>query len=434
MRRTRLRSWQLGLAGLLIGLLVATAVGAPGPRLVRLTFYYPVGVAGPLARVIDEMVAEFNRQTPDVEVVAVYSGDYDPTMQKVQTAVMAGNPPDIAIVEISEMPTLLAMDAIIPLDSYARAEGREWLRDFFPAFLQNSYSDGRFYAVPFQRSTPVLYWNKDAFKEVGLDPETPPATWEDLEDYAKRLVKRDAAGGVQRWGVTISGGWNDWLFEAFVRQNGGVLLDYGRRQLRLDSPEAVEALRFWVRLTNELKVAPPHSTWASTPPDFVAGRTAMLYHSTGILTFLKNSARFPFGVAFLPRKKQYAVEVGGGNFYVFKKIPKAHQDAAWRFIRWMVTPERAARWSMASGYIAVRRSAYEVPAMKEFVTKNPEYLVAREQLRYAYGKIMAPNFQRLREILKRALDDATGGRVAPEVALRRAQQEAEQALGAWLKR
>jgi sn-glycerol 3-phosphate transport system substrate-binding protein len=427
--------WMVSVLVLLTGLVVgAAAVGAPAPRLIRLTFYYPVGVAGPLARVIDEMVGEFNKQTPDVEVVPVYSGDYDPTMQKVQTAVMGGNPPDIAIVEISEMPSLLAMDAIVELDAYVRGEGSGWLRDFFPAFLQNSYSDGKFYAVPFQRSTPVFYWNKDAFKDAGLDPDRPPATWEELEDYARKLVKRDAAGTVQRWGVTISGGWNDWLFEAFVRQNGGELLNYERRQLRFDTPEAVEALRFWVKLTNDLKVAPPHSTWASTPPDFVAGRTAMLYHSTGILTFLKNSARFPFGVAFMPRKKQYGAEVGGGNFYVFKRIPKAHQDAAWRFIRWMVTPERAAQWSMASGYIAVRRSAYDVPAMKEFVDKNPEYLVARDQLQYASGKIMAPNFQRLREILKRALDDATGGRVAPDAALRRAQQEAEAVLGAWLRR
>lgn len=429
-------SRRTGIALIRVGLLAATAavLAAPAPRLVRLTFYYPVGVAGPLARVIDEMVAEFNKQTPDIEVVPVYSGDYDPTMQKVQTAVMAGNPPDVAVVEISEMPTLLAMNALINLDGYVRAEGRAWLQDFFPAFLQNSYSEGRFYAVPFQRSTPVFYWNKEAFAEAGLDPDRPPTTWDELEEYARKLVRRDAAGNVQRWGVTISGGWNDWLFEAFVRQNGGELLSYERRSLRFNSPEAIEALRFWVKLTNELKVAPPHSTWASTPPDFVAGRTAMLYHSTGILTFLKNSAKFAFGVAFQPRKKRYGVEVGGGNFFIFREIPKVRQDAAWRFIRWMVTPERAAHWSMASGYIAVRRSAYELPAMKEFVAKNPEYLVARDQLQYAFGKMMAPNFQRLREILKRALDDATGGRVAPDVALYRAQEEAERALAGWLRK
>ncbi len=414
--------------------LATAALAAPGPALVRLTFYYPVGVAGPLARVIDEMVAQFNRETPDIEVIPVYSGDYDPTMQKVQTAVMGGNPPDLAIVEISEMPTLLAMDAILPLDSYTRAEGIGWLRDFYPAFLQNSYSDGKFFGVPFQRSTPVFYWNKEAFREAGLDPDRPPSTWDELEDYAQRLTKRDAAGRVERWGVTISGGWNDWLFEAFVRQNGAELLNYQRRQVRFDSAEAIEALRFWVKLTQELKVAPPHSTWASTPPDFVGGRTAMLYHSTGILTFLKNSARFPFGVAFQPRKKQYGTPVGGGNFFVFKNVAKRNQDAAWRFIRWMVAPEKAASWSMASGYVAVRKSAYDVPAMKEFIAKNPEYLVAREQLQYAYGKMMAPNFQRLREILKRALDDATGGRISAEAALRRAQQEAEAVLRGWLRR
>ena len=404
-------------------------------RLVRLTFYYPVGVAGPLARVIDEMVGRFNAEHPGIEVVPVYAGDYDPTMQKVQTAVMGGNPPDVAIVEISEFPTLLAMNAIIPLDEYVQREGEGYLSDFFPAFLANSFSDGRLYAIPFQRSTPVFYWNKRHFAEAGLDPERPPSTWAELEEYAKALVKRDArSGNVERWGVTISGGWNDWLFEAFVRQNGSRLMDFESRTVQFNSDEAIEALEFWVRLTQELKVAPPHSTWASTPPDFVAERTSMLYHSTGILTFLKQSVKFPFGVAFMPAKKSYGAAVGGGNFFIFRGIPKERQDAAWEFVRWMTSPENAAHWSIASGYVATRRSAYEVPRMQEYVKQNPEYLVAREQLAYAYGKMMSPSFQRIREVLKRALDDATGGRVSPKAALDRAQAEAQAVLRGWASR
>ena len=106
---------------LTVAMLPGAAVGR-GQRpeeLIRLTFYYPVGVSGPLATVINTYVDEFNAANPDIEVVPVYTGDYDPTMQKVQTAVMGGNPPDVFIVEISELPTLLAMNACEPLDRFA---------------------------------------------------------------------------------------------------------------------------------------------------------------------------------------------------------------------------------------------------------------------------------------------------------------------------
>ncbi|MCR4425095.1 MAG: ABC transporter substrate-binding protein [Firmicutes bacterium] len=411
-------------------MLVCLSAGA-APKLIRLTFYYPVGVSGPLATVINKYVEEFNTANPDIEVIPVYTGDYDPTMQKVQTAVMGGNPPDVFIVEISELPTLLAMNACEPLDKWV---SKEYLADFFPAFLQNSYSeDGRIWGIPFQRSTPVFYWNKAAFKEAGLDPNVPPRNWRELEDYAKKLVKADAATGeVKRWGVTISGGWNDWLFEAFVIQNGSSLLDYINHKVTLNSPEAVEALEFWVRLTQELKVAPPHSTWASTPTDFVSGRTAMLYHSTGILTFVRTSAPFEYGVAFMPAKKSYGAAVGGGNLHIARGIPDERKQAAWKFVQFLTTPEMAARWSRDSGYVATRQSSYELTEMKQHLAKYPEYAVAREQLAYARGKMMSPVFQKIREIVKTALDEATGGKITPQKSLERAQQQAERLLGNWV--
>lgn len=414
---------------LLAALWFGMAAPALAQQLVRLTFYYPVGVAGPLARVINEMVDEFNAEHPHIEVIPVYSGDYDPTMQKVVTAVRAGNPPDIAVVEISEFATLRAMDAVAPLDEYI-AQEPGYLEGFFPAFLENSIDEGRVYGIPFQRSTPVLYWNKEAFAEAGLDPDRPPTTWEELREYAQKLTVREG-NEVVRWGVTISGGWHDWLFEGFVRQNGAALIDFDNRKVQFNSPEAVEALEFWIDLQRNLKVAPPHSTWASTPPDFVAGKTAMLYHSTGILTFLKDSAPFPFGVAFMPGNKSYGAAVGGGNFFVFKDIPQAHKDAAWEFIRWMTTDERAAAWSMASGYVATRRGSYELPDMKAYLEEHPEYTVARDQLEYAYGKMMSPAFQQIREIVKRALDRAADGQGTPQQVLDEAQAQAERLLRGW---
>ncbi len=413
-----------------VGVLAMVLAAPPAwaaSKLIRLTFYYPVGVAGPLARVIGDMTDRFNKENPGIEVVPVYSGDYDPTLQKVQTAVLAGNPPDIFIVEISELPTLLAMDAVLPLDEYVRkTEGGKYWDDFFPPFRENSLVRGKIWGVPFQRSTPVFYWNKELFKKAGLDPDRPPETWDELRDAARKLTVRDEKSGqVSQWGVTISGGWSDWLFEAFVRQNGGWLINPDGTKVNFTSKEAVEALEFWVDLLHTLKLGPPHSTWASTPPDFVAGQTAMLYHSTGILTFLKNSAKFDFGVAFMPKHKTFGAEVGGGNLMIAKKLPRERQDAAWRFISWMTTAGRAAEWSVASGYVATRKSSYEVPATKEFVAKNPQYLVARDQLKYAFGKMMAPNFQKIREILKKQLDDALDGRTSPKEAMEATQKAVE---------
>lgn len=412
-----------------LSLVLATTVSAQ--QLVRLTFYYPVGVSGPLARVVNEMVEEFNAEHPEIEVVPVYSGDYDPTMQKVVTAARAGNPPDIAVVEVSEFATLLAMDAIEPLNRYLEQDPG-YLDGFYPAFLENGMDQGNVYGIPFQRSTPVLYWNKDAFAEAGLDPDVAPASWDELRDFAQRLTIRDG-DQVSRWGVIISGGWNDWLFEGFVRQNGSALIDFDNRSVHFNSPEAVEALEFWIDLQRNLKVAPPHSTWASTSVDFVAGQTAMLYHSTGILTFLKDSATFPFGVAFMPGHKSYGAAVGGGNFFVFKDIPEAHKDAAWTFIRWMTTDERAAEWSLASGYVATRPGSYELPEMQAYLVEHPEYTVARDQLEFAYGKMMSPAFQQIREIVKRALDRAADGQLTPKQALDEAQAQAERLLRGWTR-
>jgi len=412
---------------LLIVLPVAT--GSAQKKITRLTFYYPVGVSGPLASVINTYVNEFNSANPDIEVVPVYTGDYDPTMQKVQTAVMGGNPPDVFIVEISELPTLLAMNACDSLDDLVT---QEYLSEFFPAFLENSYGqDGKLYCVPFQRSTPVFYWNKEHFREAGLEPNVPPRTWQEVEDFAKQLVKTDAAGQISRWGVTISGGWNDWLFEAFAIQNGNPLLEYRKQRVCLNSSEALEALEFWVKLTNTLKVAPPHSTWASTPTDFVAGRTSMLYHTTGVLTFVRTSAPFDYGVAFMPAQKSYGAAVGGGNLHIAKGIPEENKQAAWRFIEFLTTPEMAARWSRDSGYVATKKTCYDLPDMKAYVEQFPEYGVARDQLEYAGGKMMAPGFQKIREILKTALDEATAGRVPPKEALGDAQRQVEKMLKGW---
>ena len=405
---------------------------------VELSFYYPVSVAGPLAQVIDSMVQAFNSAHPDIHVTPVFSGGYNDTLLKVQAAIMGGTPPDIAILLSTDLFTLKAMDAIMPLDSFIQgdSDGNSYINDFFPALMANSQLGGHTWSIPFQRSTPILYYNKDIFKEVGLDPNKPPTTWDELVTYGKKLLKLNADKTVARWGfeVPFSGGFI-WNFEAFIYQTGcpgcnqvKIVSDDGT-QTYFTSQHILVALQFFKDLSTFYKIMPNgYINWGTVPSDFLAGRAAMVYHSTGSLSYILKNASFNVGVAFMPGLACYGTPTGGGNLYVFKGISQEHQTAAWTFIRWMTSPEKVADWSIASGYIAVRRSAYSTPAMQKFIAANPEYLVARDQLQYAHKEFASYNRSKVTKILFDQLARAVLGEVTPEAALEEAQLQADQVL------
>src|SRR3546814_2927106 len=152
--------------------------------------------------------------------------------------------------------TLIDEDAIVPFDSLARTEAdKAWLDSFYPAFMENSQTGGKTWGIPFQRSTIVMYWNKEAFQEAGLDPETPPQNWNELVEYGQKLTKRDASGNVARWGVQIpSSGFPYWLFQALTTQNDVRLMNAEGTQTFYDDPKVVEALQFWVDLSQKHKI------------------------------------------------------------------------------------------------------------------------------------------------------------------------------------
>jgi sn-glycerol 3-phosphate transport system substrate-binding protein len=328
------------------------------------------------------------------------------------------------------------MDALIPLDKYIEQEGGEsFLANFHKGFLGNAYGrDGKIYGFPFQRSTPILYWNKDMFRAAadklraaGLDPDRAPASWDELVEYAKILTIREG-NQTKQYGLIIPGGWNDWIFEAFSRQNGMQLIKEDGLTVTFNSPENLEALKLWVKLMQELKVCPVLRPWNITPDDFIGGVTAMMYYSTGGMAKIRKIAKFNWGAAFQPMKKQYGTPVGGGDFHIFKGIPKKNQDAAWKFAKFMTRPDMAALWSIESGYVAVNKKSYDLSEMKAFLKKFPQMTVARDQLKYSYPKMMAVNYQLIRNAMTTNLDAALEGKKSPEQALKDAHKLMEEAI------
>lgn len=398
---------------------------------VELTFYYPIAVGGPLTKVIDGYAAEFEKANPGVKVKPIYAGNYDDARIKALAALKAGQPAQISVLFSIDIYELLEQDVIVPWDEAATtADDKAWLKSFYPALMMNGTYKNKVYGIPFQRSTIVLYWNKEAFKEAGLDPEKAPANWTEMTAMAQKLMKKDASGNVQRWGVMVpSTGYAYWMFQAFARQNGQDLMNRDGNQTNYAHPDVIGALQYWRDLGAKHKVMPEGTVeWGTLRQAFTEGKTAMMWHTTGNLTAVKGSAKFPFGVAMLPASKQRGSPTGGGNFYLFKKTTPEERKAALAFVKFMTAPERAADWSMATGYVATSPAAYDTPKLKAYAAEFPPAVVARDQFQYATPELSTFQTGRVRKLLDDAIQASLTGQKQPADALKAAQAEADRLL------
>jgi sn-glycerol 3-phosphate transport system substrate-binding protein len=423
----QVRRW---LAGFAAAAVAATAF-AQAP--VEVSFFYPVAVGGPITKTIDGYAADFEKENPGIKLKPIYTGSYQDSITKALTAVKSGEPPVTSILLSTDMFSLIDEDAIVPFDELVKTpDDQAWLKSFYPAFMENSQTGGKTWGIPFQRSTIVLYYNKEAFKEAGLDPNKAPVNWKEMAEFGEKLTKRDASGKVTQWGVQIpSSGFPYWLFQGLAIENGVNLMNAAGTEVYYDKPEVIAALQYWVDLVKKYKVHPEGIVeWGTTPKDFFERKVAMMWTTTGNLTNVKNNAKFDFGVAMLPAGKQRGSPTGGGNFYLFKKSTPAQREAAFKFIRWVTTPARAAQWGIETGYVAVRADAWDTPVMKQYVAGFPAAAVARDQLPYAKAELSTHDNQRVTKALNDGLQAALLGTKTPEAAMKDAQREADRILKA----
>jgi sn-glycerol 3-phosphate transport system substrate-binding protein len=402
---------------------------------VSLRYYYPVGVSGPLNKLMTEMVNDFNGSHPGIRVEPVFAGNYVETMAKAMTAVMGGTPPDVAVLDTPELFSLLDRNAIIPLDDFiAQSGGKAWIDDFYQALLLNARTNGHVYSIPWQRSTPIFYYNKDMFRKAGLDPSRAPKNWTELVEYAQKLTIRDSSGNVTQWGVEAPvADTSPWVIQGFLIEAGAKYFDTSNgKWVKFNSPEAVRALQFILDLQNKYKVHPPGPTgkpfWDQVPQDFILQKVAMIYTTTGNMTFIRTNAKFEWNAGFMPADKQYGAPTGGGSFYIFDKIPRERQTAAWTFIRWMTEPQQAARWSIGTGYVPIRKTELSAPAFKDYLKQVPQALTATLQLRVAGEQMTIHDVDQIGVLLVTAIQAAQTGRLSPQAALDQAQRDATQIL------
>ena len=243
---------------------------------------------------------------------------------------------------------------------------------------------------------------------------------------SKKLTKSDGT----QWGLMIpSTGYPYWMFSALSMQNDQVLMSGSGDQTYFNDPKVVEALSFWKDLGSKHGVMPKGMIeWGTLRQNFLEGRTAMMWHSTGNLSTVKKNAKFDFGVAMLPAGKRRGTPTGGGNFYIFKSSSEEERAASLKFVRYMTSPDSSAAWSVATGYMGISPESYKTDTLKDYIKEFPPAAVARDQLEFATAELATYQAGRIRKGLDDAIQAALIGTKSPEEALSEAQGTAERIL------
>jgi sn-glycerol 3-phosphate transport system substrate-binding protein len=406
----------------------------------KIVFWHAMG--GTNGEAVNKLVADFNSSQSKIQVEAIFQGTYDDALSKLNTALASNSAP--AVVQVYDIGQRFMIDSgeIVPVQSFVDRDKFE-LGDFEPAVLNYYKVEGKLYSMPFNSSSSILYYNKDAFKEAGLDPEKPPKTFEEVTDFAKKLVKKDASGATVRYGFhqSIYG----WLFEQYMAVSGGLFADNGNgrekraTKLVFNDEKGKAILDWWKAGVDGGYFWNPGVDNDGSANAFNAGKSAMYVESTARLRGHINATqgKFQVGTGRYPRPANAPATggniIGGASVYLMKSRPAAEQNAAWEFLKFCTSPKSQADWQAATGYYPVVKKAYDEPVSKQWATTYPQFLTAVDQIRTApqntatAGAVIGV-FPEGRRRIQKAIEELLLGRSSSKEALDAAATELNAAL------
>ncbi|HOX31217.1 MAG TPA: ABC transporter substrate-binding protein [Spirochaetales bacterium] len=404
-----MKRWQVAL----LALLAAGTFAAAAP--VKIDFWYSMGGAN--GDLIQSMVKDFNEANKDVVVTATYQGNYYDTSAKIQAAVASNTTPNVSMVVDMHNAMFASAGVLADLGPFMKRDKVD-VNDFIPGLLDWSFYEGKTVSLPFNRSTPLFYFNKDHLREAGLD-ENGPKTWEELRSYARKLTRKG-----ERFGFSCP--IDIWFYLGMVFQNGGEVLAPDGKHIGFNNDIGTKPIVFWREMIDEgiMKMPPgkEYNAWDVAMQDFLNGKTSMIMTSTGYLYGILSSAKgkFDVGTGYLPRAKQYGTPTGGANVAVIANKPAQEIEASWRFVKYLTDVPQVIRFSQKSGYMTSRKSAVAGPEMQAFFKGNPQFKTAIDQLYEAAKKRPAhPNYPQLDKIIMDEIQRAVIDRsYAPEQALK----------------
>jgi sn-glycerol 3-phosphate transport system substrate-binding protein len=321
------------------------------------------------------IVRMFNESQQDVVVEYQFQGTYEETAQKLTAALQARQAPDVSVLSDVWWFRFYLANALAPLNDLIAANEVD-TADYVESLYNEGVRDGVSYWLPMARSTPLFYYNADAFAEVGL--EEAPEFWSQLVEVAPELVKKDG-DTITRAAFSHPTGasYIAWLFQAVIWQHEGAYSDPDFT-IRINEPNGVRAGEFYRSSTQD--------GWATLPADneadFANGLTASVMASTGSLRGITENVgdKFEFRTAFLPKAEEFGCCTGGAGLAIMAGSPPEKQEAAFKFVEYVSSTEGTTFWSQNTGYMPVRKSAIESEEMQAFFAENPNFKTAVDQL------------------------------------------------------
>ncbi len=386
---------------------------------------------------VDQLIAAFEAEHPHIRINAQYIPTGDGLIHKLVSAVQSGTAPDMSWVHADFLGPLVQADAIYPMSTFLRGPdslGADVLNDILPGALDAARWQDTLYAMPMEATLLALVYNKDHFRQAGLDPERPPSNWDDMRTMVRALsTDADGDGRWERLGFYVpsypaSGPLNIWVvlqWLPYLWQAGGVEIDPGQTRVMFNSSAGVDALTFWRDLYVDMG-RPAFSQ--SHDMSLSSGFVSMIMDGPWDLPRFRELTAFEWAVAPLPAGPvQDATYLGGEHIAIFRQ--SAHPEAAWTFVKWILRPETQAMFSIASGYLPVRRATLDLPeyqlalesdpALKAFVDLIP-MARARRPIDFHHVEI--------NRLIAEAIEQTLVGGRAPVEALNDAAEQANRLL------
>ena len=408
---------------------VATAIGVSSPALAVTDVVWWHAMSGQLGRQVDKLAADFNASQSDYRIIPSYKGNYTETVTAAIFAFRSRTQP--AIVQVNEIATatmMAAKGAIYPVYQLMRDEQEAFTPSAYLPAITGYYADvdGNLLSFPFNASTPILYYNKDMFRDAGLDPEVAPKTWPEVGAAAKKLRDRGAVCG-----FTTS--WPSWInvenFSAFhnlpiaTRTNGFGGLD---AVLTFNNPTVVRHIAQLAEWQSS-KVFDYSGRAQSAEPRFQRGECGIFIGSSGTRADIKANSKFEVGYGMMPYWPDVAgapqnTIIGGATLWVLRDRPAAEYKGVAKFFAFLSRPEVQAAWHQNTGYLPITRAAFDLTRAQGFYDRNPGTAISIEQITLKPPTensrgLRLGSFVLIRDVIDDELEQAFSGKKPTQAAL-----------------